>query len=62
MRKDPIVEEVRKVRKEIEAECGNDWGKLMAHFKKVQDRWPGKVVPPKPPRPRRPRGVRGRKP
>ena len=44
MTRDPIVEEVRKVRKQIEAECGNDWDKLMAHFRGLQKKWPGKVV------------------
>ena len=44
MIKDPIVEEVRKVRKQIESECGNDWGKLMARFQRIQDKWPGKVA------------------
>ena len=44
MTKDPIVEEVRKVRKQIEAECGNDWDKLTARFQRVQKEWPGKIV------------------
>ena len=44
MTKDPIVEEVRNVRKQIESECGNDWDKLIARFRRVQDQWSGKVV------------------
>jgi hypothetical protein len=44
MTKDPIVEEVRKVRKQIEDECGNDWDRLFAHFREIQKKWPGKVV------------------
>jgi hypothetical protein len=29
MTKDPIVEEVRRIRAQIEAECGHDWDKLV---------------------------------
>ncbi len=29
---DPIIEEVRRVRKEIEAEHGNDWAALERYF------------------------------
>lgn len=33
MKDDPIVEEVRKVRRQIEKECGNDFGKIFAYAK-----------------------------
>lgn len=30
--KDPIVEEVRRVRRQIEADCGNDWDTLTQYL------------------------------
>lgn len=47
--KDPIAEEVRRVRKKIEAEHGNDWDSLARHLTKIQDASSAKVVsyPPK---------------
>lgn len=36
MFRDPIVEEVRKVRREIEAACDNDWDKLFDYYLNVQ--------------------------
>ena len=39
---DPIIEEVRRVRKEIEAEHGNDWKALERHFMKEQEESPAK--------------------
>ena len=37
---DPIIEEVRRVRREIEAEHGNDWKALERHFMKEQEKSP----------------------
>ena len=37
MEKDPIVEEIRNVRKKTEAACGGDWERLAAHYLKVQE-------------------------
>lgn len=47
--KDPIVEEVRRVRKKIEADHGNDWDALERHFIEKQKTSSAKVVsyPPK---------------
>ena len=47
--KDPIVEEVRRVRKKIEADHGNDWDALAHHLIEKQNASSAKVVsyPPK---------------
>ena len=37
MKPDPIVEEVRQVRKKIEAECGRDPKAYARHLRRVQD-------------------------
>jgi hypothetical protein len=39
---DPIIEEVRRTRKEIEAEHGNDWAALERYFTEKQERSPEK--------------------
>jgi hypothetical protein len=44
MWKDPIVEEVRKAREEIFAECDHDLTKLMQRGRRFLRRWKGKVV------------------
>ena len=44
MRKDPIVEEVRRIREEIFAECDYDLNKLMERGREVLKHWKGKVV------------------
>ena len=46
---DPIVDEVRCVRKMIEAEQGDDWDRLFRHLIEKQKTQHGKVVsyPPK---------------
>ncbi|MCP4570497.1 MAG: hypothetical protein GY841_23180 [FCB group bacterium] len=33
---DPIIEEIRKIRHEIEAECGNDADKYFQHIQEIQ--------------------------
>ena len=47
--KDPIVEEVRRVRKKIEADHGNDWDRLARYLTERQKASSAKVVsyPPK---------------
>ena len=30
--RDPIIEEIRNIRKQIEKECANDWNSLQKHF------------------------------
>ncbi|MBI1748176.1 MAG: hypothetical protein HYR55_16555 [Acidobacteria bacterium] len=45
MWKDPIVEEVRKIRQEIEAECENDFEKIFRLAMARQQRYGGKLVP-----------------
>lgn len=42
--KDPIVEEVRRVRKKIEAEHGNDWDAIARHLIEKQKTSSVKVV------------------
>lgn len=44
MFRDPIVEEVRRAREEIFAECGYDLHRLMERYREVLKTWPGKVV------------------
>ena len=39
---DPIIEEVRRTRREIEAEHGNDWKALERYFMAKQDTAPEK--------------------
>ncbi len=39
---DPIIQEVRRTRKEIEAEHGNDWKALERHFIQKQEATPEK--------------------
>ena len=36
--KDAVVDEVRRIRKQIEAEHGNDWDGLEAYLKKIGNR------------------------
>jgi hypothetical protein len=51
---DPIIEEVRRTRKEIEAEHGNDWAALERYFTEKQESGPAKKAAYKPKRlPRR---------
>ena len=38
MIRDPIVEEVRELRRRTEAACDGDWDKLVEHFRQVQKR------------------------
>ncbi|MDQ3649775.1 MAG: hypothetical protein M3458_05740 [Acidobacteriota bacterium] len=45
MWEDEIVEEVRKVRKEIEEECDNDLRKIFARAIEVQKEYADKLVP-----------------
>jgi len=42
--KDPIIEEVRRVRQKIEADHGNDWDRLVRHLVERQDAQTSKVV------------------
>jgi hypothetical protein len=42
--KDPIIEEVRRVRKKTEADHGNDWDSLIRHLIKKQNASCTKVV------------------
>jgi hypothetical protein len=42
--KDPIIEEVRRIRKKIEAEHGNDWDSLVRHLVERQKASSAKVV------------------
>lgn len=50
MRRDPIVEEVRRIRREIEAECQDDAQKFYEHLQELQERY-GKRLVRRAPRP-----------
>ncbi len=56
MWKDPIVEEVRKERLKIEAECGNDFDKIFEQAMKMQKKFATRLVSKPVPR-RSPREV-----
>ena len=55
MSRDAILEEIRNTRRRIEAECGNDWGRLFAHYVEVQKAMEaeGRRIVPGRPRPLR---------
>ncbi len=44
MWRDPIVEEVRAIRRQIAAECDFDLHKLLDRAREAQKKWPGGVV------------------
>ncbi|OGQ83637.1 MAG: hypothetical protein A2289_11240 [Deltaproteobacteria bacterium RIFOXYA12_FULL_58_15] len=46
--KDPIVEEIREVRRKIMQECDNDLDKLSERLMRVEEQHGGKVVHRKP--------------
>ena len=48
---DPIIDEIRKIRREIEAECQNDAGKYYEHLMDIQKKY-GKQLVRRGPRPR----------
>jgi len=55
---DPIVQEVRRVRKEIEAEHGNNWETLERYYMEKQASSPAKLFTGKPkPLPRRRKAI-----
>jgi len=51
MPRDPIIEEIREVRRRIEQECDHDWEKLFAYYARVQKRMEAegrRIVPGRP--------------
>ena len=44
MWEDPIVKEVRDIRREIESECGDDFDRIYAQAIKVQKRYKDRIV------------------
>lgn len=44
MWKDPIVEEVRKHRREIESECNEDYSQLFAKAKEIEKKMKARLV------------------
>lgn len=46
MARDPIVEEVRRVRERIAAECGYDVHRLLLRQSRALKRWKGRVADP----------------
>ena len=42
--KDPIVEEIRRIREEIAAECGYDIDRILEYFKRPRDLTGFKIV------------------
>jgi len=43
-RKDPLIDEVRRIRAEISKEYDHDLGKLCDHLREVESEYGGKVV------------------
>ncbi len=39
MIQDPIIKEIRKIRHEIEAECGNDADRYFQHIQEIQKKY-----------------------
>ena len=48
MAQDPIIKEIRKIRREIETECQNDSQKYYEHILKVQEKYHNRLVRRKP--------------
>lgn len=48
MLRDPIIEEVRKVRHKIETDCENDPQKYYKHIQQVQEKYRNRLVQRKP--------------
>jgi hypothetical protein len=44
MKQDPIVEQVRAVRKAIAAECGNDPAQYAAHLRDIEKQYAARIV------------------
>ncbi len=44
MVRDPIVEEVRRLRHQTEAACENDWDKLVEHYRQVEKHVENQVI------------------
>ena len=44
MERDPIVDEVRRVRREIEAACGNDPQRYYEHLTELQKKYADRLV------------------
>ena len=58
--RDPIVEEVRRARREIEAECADDFGKIRERALRVLETAGGRVVNRRPVPLGRPTGTQRR--
>ncbi|HEX8359110.1 MAG TPA: hypothetical protein VF613_03265 [Longimicrobium sp.] len=43
---DPLVDEVREVRREISARFGHDPERLVEHYMKLQEAYRGRLLPP----------------
>jgi hypothetical protein len=44
MQRDPIIEEIRRVRHDIEAECQNDPQEFYKHIQQLQDKYLNRLV------------------
>lgn len=44
MLQDPIIDEVRQVRRKIEAECENDGQKYFEHIQQIQEKYRDRLV------------------
>jgi hypothetical protein len=44
MRKDPIIERIRAVRHQISAEYNHDPKKLLAHYRRMEKRYKGRML------------------
>ncbi len=53
MWQDPIIEEIRKIRLKIEADCGNDFNQIFVQAMKLQEKMANRLIvkPSKKPKP-----------
>ena len=48
---DPLIEEIREVRRKISEELGNDIGRLCDHLRQIEDKEKSRLVHPRRPNP-----------
>lgn len=44
MKPDPVIERIRKVRREISKECKHDPKVLVAHYRAMEERFKGRIL------------------
>jgi hypothetical protein len=43
-RPDPLIEEVRELRRKVSEECGHDLDRLFDKLRQIEANWPGRVL------------------